>query len=113
MSQPKPSLVVVEVALAAVERLGPMVRRVAEQDRHLGDQLKRAAQSMALNLGEAAGSRAGNRRARLETALGSTYESRVALRIAAAWGYVDARDARAVDGQLDRVAAMTWRWLHR
>ncbi|MFW5877174.1 MAG: four helix bundle protein [Myxococcota bacterium] len=73
---------------------------------------KRASQSMALNLAEAHGSRAGNRRARLETALGSTQESRVALRIAAAWGYVDRSRARSIDAELDRVAAMTWRWLH-
>jgi four helix bundle protein len=92
--------------------VGPLVRRIAEHDRHLGDQLKRAAQSMALNLGEAAGSRAGNRRARLESALGSTQEGRVALRIAAAWGYVPAHAANQADAMLDRVAAMTWRWLH-
>jgi four helix bundle protein len=120
MSQPNQSFLsssghrlhVLELALAAIDDVGPLVRRVAEHDRSLADQLRRAAQSMALNLGEAAGSRAGNRRARLESALGSTQESRVALRIAAAWGYLAAEDAQAVDAKLDRVAAMTWRWLH-
>jgi four helix bundle protein len=120
MSQPNQSypspashrLCVLELALAAIDDLGPLVRRIAEQDRSLADQLRRAAQSMALNLGEAAGSRAGNRRARLESALGSTQESRVALRIAAAWGYVPADAANQADAMLDRVAAMTWRWLH-
>jgi four helix bundle protein len=126
MSQPKQSLRslhsftasgargpdVLRLSLSAVEALAPLVRRVAEHDRSLADQLRRAAQSIALNLGEAAGSRAGNRRARLETALGSTQESRVALRIAAAWGYLSGEDAQALDAMLDRVAAMTWRWLH-
>jgi four helix bundle protein len=120
MSQPNQSyrsptghrLHVLELALAAIDDVGPLVRRIAEHDRSLADQLRRAAQSMALNLGEAAGSRAGNRRARLESALGSTQESRVALRIAAAWGYIPAEEATAADAQLDRVAAMTWRWLY-
>ncbi|MFW6067922.1 MAG: four helix bundle protein [Myxococcota bacterium] len=113
MTHPPHRLRVLNVALHVVDALGPVVRQIARRDRSLADQLKRAAQSMALNLAEAHGSQAGNRRARLETALGSTQESRAALRIAAAWGYIDHVRSRALDGQLDRVAAMTWRWLHR
>src|SRR5580700_5148023 len=44
------------------------------------------------NVPEADGSRGGNRVARFSTALGSVRESRAALRVAVAWGYVSAGD---------------------
>jgi four helix bundle protein len=106
-------LVVLEVALEVVEDIGAILDGVRAKDRGLEDQLKRASQSIALNLAEAAGNRRGNRRNRLETALGSAYETRTALRIVRAWGYAPKeRVDRALRG-LDRVAAMTYRWLAR
>jgi hypothetical protein len=66
---------------------------------------------VALNLAEADGSDPGNRRARLHTALGSLSETRAALRVAAAWGYVDAAVVEGADARLDRVAATGWRRL--
>jgi hypothetical protein len=54
----------------------------------------------------------GNRRARLFTACGSANETRVALRTAAAWGYIDEVDADRADRKLDLVVAKTYRWLH-
>jgi four helix bundle protein len=106
-------LVVLEVALEVLEEIGPMLEGVRAKDRSLEDQLKRASQSIALNLAEAAGNRGGHRRNRLETALGSTYETRTALRIVRVWGYAPReRVDRALVG-LDRVAAMTYRWLTR
>jgi hypothetical protein len=54
-------------------------------------------------------SQGGHRIARFSTAAGSTAESRAALRIAVAWGYVQPRDIEAGEARLDRVAAM----LHR
>jgi four helix bundle protein len=104
--------VALEVALRAVESLAPVVRRIHAHDKNLADQLRRAATSIALNLAESVGSDGGNRRARLHSALGSTQETRAALRIAAAWGHVDARTRDLLDAELDRVAAMTWRALH-
>jgi four helix bundle protein len=106
-------LVVLEVALSVLDEIGPLLEEVKRRDASLEDQLRRASQSMALNLAEAAGNRRGNRRNRLETALGSAYETRTALRIARAWGYASGeRVERALRG-LDRVGAMTYRWLAR
>jgi len=45
-------------------------------------------------------------------ALGSLAEMWAALRVAAAWGDLDADSFAAADAKLDRVAAMTWRPLH-
>jgi len=68
-----------------------MVRPVAEEigDRDLARQLRRACASIALNVAEGSGVRGGNRRLRYQTALGSAEETRAALEIAAAAGYVE------------------------
>ena len=55
----------------------------------------------ALNIAEATGNQAGNARLRYETARGSLYEARTALRVAVAWGYVADESARAALQSLD------------
>jgi four helix bundle protein len=103
----------VNVMLAVVPELKVLTERIQIRDRNLADQIRRAATSVGLNLEESRGSRDGNSLARARTALGSLREVRVGLAFAAAWGYVDAARVDAVDAQLDRVAAMTWRLIHR
>lgn len=103
---------VLEKSLAFVEAVAPLLPPVARRDRSLRDQLRRAAQSVALNVAEAAGVSAGSKRVRLETALGSAYETRTILRIAVAWGYLDANSTAPALALLDEVAAMTYRRLH-
>ena len=49
---------------------------------------------------------------RFESALGSVYETRAVLQIAASWGYVDAAEVERALTLADRVAAMTWRLLN-
>ena len=107
------SLDILPVALHAVTLLKPLLEEMRKHDKNLEDQIRRAASSVVLNLGEAARSVAGNRRARLETADGSLAETRVALQLATAWGYVTAAEAKRVDDELDRVAAMLWRLRRR
>lgn len=106
------SLQVHSLALQAVTELRSVVVSVQRHDRALADQLRRALSSMALNLGEAAYSDPGTKRARLHTAAGSANESRSALAVAVAWGYVAERDLDAGLALLDRVVAMLWRLLH-
>jgi four helix bundle protein len=77
-------------------------------DKDLARQIRRAANSVALNLAESQGSDRGNRKARLHTALGSARETLTGFRLAVAWGYVGGEQAVAVDAALDRVAAMTF-----
>ena len=104
-----PSFQVLDVAIYAIEILCPIVGRIRRYDRDLGEQLRRALSSVALNIGEGNRSAGGHRLARFSTAAGSNSESRAALRVAVAWGYVLEREIEAGDTLLDRVAAM----LHR
>ena len=91
-----------------VRELAPVVRTVRKQDKSLGDQLRRAAQSVVLNIAEARGSDAGNARARFATACGSAKEVRAALYVASDWGYIDPHKVHHLDTKLDTVCAITW-----
>lgn len=103
------ALIVKQLALETITALRPLVRRISQRDRSLAQQLQRAASSIALNIGEAEYSDPGNRRARFHTAAGSAGETRTALEVALAWGYVSEPQASRVLASLDRVVAMLWR----
>ena len=77
--------------------------------RDLGEQVRRALSSVALNIGEGNRSEGGNRLSRFSTAAGSNAEVRAALRVAVAWGYVSGTELDAGEQLLDRVAAMLYR----
>jgi four helix bundle protein len=95
-------------ARRVVRELVPVLRTIREQDKALADQLKRAAQSVVLNIAEARGSDAGNARARFSTACGSAKEVRAALNVASDWGYIETQRATHLDERLDEVCAITW-----
>jgi four helix bundle protein len=107
------SLIVLDLAFEMISDIRPLIERVSRRDRALADQLQRAASSVALNLAEGAQSGGGNRTTRFRTAAGSASETRAALRVAAAWGYISDPDRAQVDAKLDRVLAMLWRLCHR
>jgi four helix bundle protein len=98
--------IALDLAIEAIEILRPVVARIRQNDRDLGEQLRRALSSCALNLAEGNRSQGGHRLARFSTAAGSNAESRAALRVAVAWDYVGARDIEPGDARLDRVAGM-------
>src|SRR5580704_6003313 len=106
---PLPAFQVLDMSIEAIEILAPVVARIRQRDRDLGEQLRTALSSVALNTAEGNRSQGGHRIARFSTAAGSNAESRAALRVAVAWGYVQARDIETGDARLDRIAAM----LHR
>ena len=106
------SLKVAEVAHSVITDLRPLLPRIKRMDRALADQLLRAANSMVLNIGEAEYSDAGTRRARFFSAAGSTNETRTALRLAAAWGYVTGQQLEAPLRRLGEVQAMLWKLSH-
>ena len=99
---------VYEKARSVVRELAPLLHAIREHDRSLADQLKRAAQSVVLNIAEGRGSDAGNARARFSTACGSAKEVRAALNVASDWGYVETQMATSLDERLDEVCAITW-----
>ncbi len=100
---------VLEFALQAIETLRPVVARIRQCDRDLGEQIRRALSSVALNIGEGSGNEGGTRIARYSTAAGSNAEVRAALRVAVAWGYVSGTQVEAGEQLLDRIAAMLYR----
>jgi four helix bundle protein len=95
-------------ARKVVRELVPVLHIVRAHDKSLADQLKRAAQSVVLNIAEARGNDAGNARARFSTACGSAKEVRAALSVASDWGYIETRMATHLDEKLDEVCAITW-----
>ncbi len=103
---------VAEQTLHVLSRLAPLVRAVGRHDASLMRQLRRAAQSIYLNLNEGSGNRAGNQRLRWQSALGSTYETRAAIEIAIVWGYVPTPAARELRNELDQIAAQIYRLIH-
>ncbi len=68
--------------------LQPVIGRIARHDRNLADQIRRSAQSVALNTMESTARVGGDARQRLRTALGEIRETRMALQLADALGYV-------------------------
>src|SRR6185369_16955908 len=92
-----------------IAALRPLMPAIRKHDRSLADQLARAANSIALNVCEGAKSDAGNARARYSTAAGSANETRMALRVALAWGYFAPERAEVALQLLDRIVAMLWK----
>ena len=81
---------------------------VRNHDKKLADQMKRACQSVLLNIAEGRGNKEGNAKLRFATACGSAKEVRAALTIAREWGYIPAKQALHLDARLDPVCAITW-----
>lgn len=106
------ALIVHQVALDMIVEIKPLIDRIARHDRSLAQQMRRFASSVPLNIGEGAYSRGGNATARFQDAAGSASETRSALQVAAAWGYVAEDGAARVDARLDRILGMLWGIVH-
>ena len=81
---------------------------IGRRDLDLLRQLRRAAGSVALNIAEGLGTRAGNRELRFQTALGSAREVQACLDVAEAWGYLGRADGE-VRASVDQTAAMLFK----
>ena len=77
---------ILEHALQIATLARSLVEAIQRRDRDLASQVRRAVSSIALNAAEAQGNAGGNTRVRLESALGSLYESQAGIRLAIAWG---------------------------
>jgi len=98
-------LKVYSVMIQVLGMLRGVLTQIERHDRDLGNQLRRAASSVALNLAEGSGSHGGTRLARYRTALGSARETVACLDVAVALGYVE-RVEWALQTQLHQVQAM-------
>lgn len=103
------ALIVADLSIELIEKLRPLVPRIKAKDKGLADQIQRAASSVALNIGEAAYSDPGNRRARFHTAAGSAGETLAAVRVAVAWGIVAKAEGQAAVALLDRILPILWK----
>ena len=98
------------VTLQMISAIRPLVPTIAKHDRDLADQIRRAANSVLLNINEGRKSAGGNQTRFFSYAAGSNSEVRACLDAAVAWGWIEgAADAQAL---LDRIAAMLWRLTH-
>jgi four helix bundle protein len=98
-----------EVSLQLIGALRGPVAQLQSHDGDLAAQLRRAASSVSLNLGEGR-RRAGRDRAfHFRVAAGSAGEVRAALLVAQAWRHVDAAAVSQPLALVDRVLAMCWR----
>ena len=96
--------------LELIAELRTIVPAIARHDRDLADQLKRAANSVFLNLCEGRKRLKGDRVRFFGYASGSACEVRAALDLAVTWGWLEQPVAAL---QLaDRLVAMLWRLSH-
>ena len=102
-----------DVAVDLVRSLRDVVARVGQHDASLAGQIRRAAASAALNLREGYRRVGRDRQHHFRIAAGSTDEVVASLRVAEAWGWVDAADIDAPLELADRVLAMCWRMTRR
>ncbi len=79
-----------DVMLDALRTMRPTLAAIDKRDPDLARQLRRAGSSVVLNVAEGSGSFGRMRTARYRTALGSARETLACLRVAEAFGYVEA-----------------------
>jgi four helix bundle protein len=98
-----------EVAVGLASEVRVVVERIQQRSAPLADQIRRAVESVALNLGEARWRTGRDRTYRYKIAAGSAQEAHTAVRVALAWKYIDQKQAERSLALLDRIMAMTWR----
>ena len=98
-----------EVSLETVAALKQPLAVIRTADADLYRQLRRAGSSMPLNIAEGSRRVGKDRKHLWRVAAGSAAEVRVALRVAVAWGDLDAVAAQRSFELLDRVIAMLWK----
>ena len=98
-----------ERALELIALLRVPLAEIRTEDADLARQIRRAANSIALNLGEGERRRGKDRRHHYRIAAGSARETQVALRVAVAWREGDGGDCVAAIAKIDEVLAMLWR----
>jgi four helix bundle protein len=100
------------MSIDLASELATPAKKIKMHDRDLANQLTRAATSIALNLSEGSGREMGDRMQLFRTALGSAKETKTALDLARAWGWLSTEDTRKPLALLDQILAICWRLTH-
>ena len=103
---------VYRVAVDMVAALRPVVERVERRDRSMGDQMRRAANSVVLNLAEGNHKVGKGKRKFFCDAAGSAAEVEACLDLVKVWGFLDPAELESARELLDRVGAMLYRLTH-
>jgi four helix bundle protein len=101
-----------EVALALITTLRPVIDKVARHSKKEADQMQDAANSIARNLAEGRRRRGKDRRYHWDVAAGSADEVRTSMRISLANRWLESEDVADAMTLDDRVLAMCWRLTH-
>ena len=101
-----------EIALQVIASLRPVVPMIRRHSGEVARQIVDAASSVAANLAEGNGREGADRRRFFRIAAGSAEETRAHLRVAVAWGWLEAKDFAQADALLDRQVAVLWRLTH-
>lgn len=101
-----------ELTIDFIEQSRDVVKKIRMHDRDLASQITRSATSIALNLSEGSGREMKDRIHLFRTALGSAKETKTALDVARAWGWLSAEDVKKPAALLDQILAIAWRLTH-
>ena len=94
------------ISIEAISLIRPLLPRIKRRDRSLAGQLVKAASNAAMNIAEAERCEPSLKKARFGAAAGQVNETQAALRVAVAWGYIEATDTEAVNVLIGRMNAM-------
>ncbi len=109
MSQNPPTFDLYNASLSLIRAVVPLLELLQAVDPKLADQLRRAAQAVALNCQEANRRKGKDRRNRFRWCLAEAAETSAALEIAMAFGYLGFTQCEAALELADRVRAMSYR----
>lgn len=101
-----------DVARALIRALAPLLPHIDRHDRDLGRQLRRASNSIPLNVREANRRLKGDRTHLFSVAAGSAGEVQAILEICGDWGYLQPSQLTKPLELADRELALLWRLTH-
>jgi four helix bundle protein len=102
-----------DLAREMIESLRPALESLKRSDPDLAKQLRRAAPSVLLNLGEGSRRVGADRLHHYRIAAGSAAEVRDVIFVARSWRYVDAALVERADALLDKILAILWTLTNR
>ena len=107
------ALRVIDEIIGVGERLNRACRQIAQHDRELGSQIRRAWVRACMNAGEAQHRRGAKGRNRFDDAMGEAREAYTGLRMARAFAYADEGLLAGLIGEVDGVVAVLFTLAHK